>query len=69
MNRFPLEPLGFLKWIVLSLVVVLTLQTFNIQVLIFKITVVINFHNITKHHHFRCSDCWANHTHLNIIMR
>ncbi len=33
MNRFPLEPLGFLKWIVLSLVVVLTLQTFNIQVL------------------------------------
>ena len=33
MNRFPLEPLGFLKWIVLSLVVVLTMQTFNIQVL------------------------------------
>ena len=33
MNKFPLEPLGFLKWIVLSIVVVLTLQTFNIQVL------------------------------------
>jgi len=32
-NKFPLEPLGFLKWIVLSIVVVLTLQTFNIQVL------------------------------------
>lgn len=33
MNRFPLEPLGFIKWIVLSLVGVLVWQTFNIQVL------------------------------------
>lgn len=33
MNKFRLEPLAFLKWLVLSLVAVLMLQTFNIQVL------------------------------------
>lgn len=33
MNKFQLEPLAFLKWLVLSLVAVLALQTFNIQIL------------------------------------
>lgn len=33
MNKFKLEPLAFIKWIVLSFVGVLILQTFNIQVL------------------------------------
>lgn len=33
MNKFRLEPLAFIKWLVMSLVAVLMLQTFNIQVL------------------------------------
>ena len=33
MNKFRLEPLAFIKWIVMSIVVVLMLQTFSIQVL------------------------------------
>lgn len=33
MNKFKLEPLAFIKWIVMSFVGVLILQTFNIQVL------------------------------------
>lgn len=33
MNKFQLEPLAFLKWLVLCLVAVLALQTFNIQIL------------------------------------
>ncbi len=32
-NRVKLEPLAFLKWVVMSLVGVLMWQTFNIQVL------------------------------------
>ena len=33
MNKFRLEPLAFIKWIVMSIVGVLVLQTFSIQVL------------------------------------
>lgn len=33
MNKFRLEPLTFVKWLVMSLVIVLLIQTFNIQVL------------------------------------
>ena len=33
MNKFRLEPLAFIKWIVMSIVCVLMLQTFSIQVL------------------------------------